>query len=638
MLTDKNELLGKTLGTCVLERLIDQGGMGAVYVARQQRPRRSVAVKVFLPGPTLDDKARADFLARFRREADAIASLDHIHIIPVYEYGEQDQQAYLVMPYISGGTLRQILSRRGSLPLNEALPLIEQIAEALDYAHELGIIHRDIKPGNILFHADGRLLLADFGLAKILSEAQTTITRYDDSSSTSHGAMIGTPEYISPEQALGRPIDRRTDVYSLGVVLFQMLTGQVPFVGNSPVATAVMHAQSEPPSPSAIMPTITPEVESVILRAIEKVPAQRYPTAGAFASALRSVAERSQLTGSASLSGQRKSASRPPHILLNNDTEPEIEMVVATSEAAPIGQHVSEPKETTPTWQHIAEAKTATPLPSFPERPEKTRRKQRLPLFIFSLLLILLLGGSGLLAWTHIPQFHPAPVPTPTFPGETPQPTHLAQPAVTPTSPAATTPLIKVGQLLYQNAALYPTCSGDTNSWNLDTNAQVVCKDNGTVLHNTTGIRYLATMFLNSINGYGIPNDYVLQVKATPQPGSQEAFGVLFRNQPDQGNLRHNGAYTLMLDPLEQSWTISIYDDKTGHATTLGTGSIPIPPYNKFTIDLAIHADVFTFFLNGQELGAVTDSTYPSGTLGFTVKPDTTVLFQNLAIYEQSPD
>ncbi|HET8846070.1 MAG TPA: serine/threonine-protein kinase, partial [Ktedonobacteraceae bacterium] len=190
MVTDKNELLGKTLGTCTLERLIGHGGMGAVYLARQQRPRRSVAVKVFLPGPALDDEARADFLARFRREADAIASLDHINIIPIYEYGEQNQQAYLVMPYISGGTLRQIINTRGPLPLNEALPLVEQIAEALDYAHKLGIIHRDIKPGNILFHADGRLLLADFGLAKILSE--TTLSAHDDAPSISHGAMIGT--------------------------------------------------------------------------------------------------------------------------------------------------------------------------------------------------------------------------------------------------------------------------------------------------------------------------------------------------------------------------------------------------------------------------------------------------------------
>lgn len=625
MVTDKNELLGKTLGTCTLERLIGHGGMGAVYLARQQRPRRSVAVKVFLPGPALDDEARADFLARFRREADAIASLDHINIIPIYEYGEQNQQAYLVMPYISGGTLRQIINTRGPLPLNEALPLVEQIAEALDYAHKLGIIHRDIKPGNILFHADGRLLLADFGLAKILSE--TTLSAHDDAPSISHGAMIGTPEYISPEQALGKPIDRRTDVYSLGIVLFQMLTGRVPFAGSSPVATAVMHTQSEPPLPSTIMPTITPEVEAVMLQAIAKSPAQRYATAGEFARALHVAIKGDQTTEPPGFQTQRKGASRPPHILLSNDTEPEIEQVTITN---------NDNTSHTP-YEHPS-SKTALHLFPLTEPSEKAGRR-RLPLLaIISLLLLMLLGASGLIAWINIPLFHNAFLLAPKSTTLSIQRTSTAAPqsVTTPTQQAIPTPLVNAGPLLYQNAALYPTCSGgNPHAWSLDINANLLCKDHGTVIGNTGNNHFLATMFLNSINGYGIPNDYILQVEATPQPGSHSSFGVLFRNQPDQGSLRHNGAYTLLLDPQKQSWTFFFYDDRTGHSTPLSTGIVPVSFNSTLTIDLVIQENNFTFFLNGQELGSAEDSTYPSGTLGFAVNPGASVLFQNLRIYEE---
>src|SRR5437763_15594532 len=150
--------------------------MGAVYVAQQTRPRREVAVKVLLPALFADQPGRIGFLARFRREADAIAALDHVNIIPIYEYGEQEELAYLVMPHITGGTLRNVLEKRSRLPLNEVVSIIEQAAAALDYAHARGIIHRDLKPGNILFHADGRVLLADFGLAKILNESSETST------------------------------------------------------------------------------------------------------------------------------------------------------------------------------------------------------------------------------------------------------------------------------------------------------------------------------------------------------------------------------------------------------------------------------------------------------------------------------
>lgn len=281
---DSNELLGRALGSCTLKRLIGRGGMGAVYLAQQSRPRRTVAVKVVLPGIVLEQKPRVEFLARFRREADAIAALDHINIMPIYEYGEQGDTAYLVMPYVTGGTLRDVLEKRGPLSLEEVVSILEQIAAGLDSAHTQGIIHRDLKPGNILFHADGRVLLADFGLAKVLKD----VTENESNGHlTSIGTIIGTPEYLSPEQGTGDAVDYRTDIYSLGVVVYQMLAGRVPFAGTSPVAIAIKHALEDPPPPSHFNPAIPKNVEAVVMKAVAKKSAQRYESAGAFAQALR---------------------------------------------------------------------------------------------------------------------------------------------------------------------------------------------------------------------------------------------------------------------------------------------------------------------------------------------------------------
>jgi serine/threonine protein kinase len=285
VVTDSNELLGQALGTCTLQRLLGRGGMGAVYLARQSRPRRIVAVKVLLPGFVLEQRSRHEFLARFRREADAIAALDHINIMPVYEYGEQGDIAFLVMPYVTGGTLRDVLEKRGVLSLEEVVPIIEQAAAGLDCAHAQTIVHRDLKPGNILFHADGRIMLADFGLAKVLKDV--TDQENGQGHLTSVGTIVGTPEYLSPEQGTGDTIDYRTDVYSLGIVLYQMLAGRVPFTGTSPVAVAIKHTLEEPPLITRFNPQVPKNVEAVVMKAMAKSPSQRYDSAGMFAQALR---------------------------------------------------------------------------------------------------------------------------------------------------------------------------------------------------------------------------------------------------------------------------------------------------------------------------------------------------------------
>jgi len=257
--------------------------MGTVYLARQIRPTREVAVKVLHARVSLPPQEQRAFLLRFRREADVVAKLDHINIMPIYEYGEQNGIAYLVMPHLTGGNLRDLLKSRGALPFEQTLAYIEQVSSALDYAHGHKVIHRDIKPANLIFHADGRLVLADFGIARMLiSDDYAT-----EATLTSPGQLIGSVEYMAPEMVQGEYTDHRTDIYELGVVLFQMLSGQVPFQGTSPLMIAAKHVQEPPPLLHEINPAISPALDAVIGKALAKKREDRYTSAGELARSLR---------------------------------------------------------------------------------------------------------------------------------------------------------------------------------------------------------------------------------------------------------------------------------------------------------------------------------------------------------------
>jgi serine/threonine protein kinase len=299
---DVNELLGVTLGTCTLERIIGRGGMGAVFLAQQSRPVRTVAVKVLIPSLSYNPEGQRTFLERFRREADTVARLEHKNILPVYEYDEAlvggEHLAYLVMPYIRGGTLRDRIDemkREGRhFDLRIIVSYMNQIADALNYAHSFGIVHRDVKPANLLFHLDGRLLLSDFGIVRL--EALPALTAIGD--------FLGTVEYASPEQVSSSEIDQRSDIYSMGVVLYELLTGEVPFTGTTPFNIMNKHLSEPVPSPRLLRPDLPPAVEEVVMKALAKRPADRYQSALELAAALRSaVAGHAPLSGALRLTG-----------------------------------------------------------------------------------------------------------------------------------------------------------------------------------------------------------------------------------------------------------------------------------------------------------------------------------------------
>jgi serine/threonine protein kinase len=250
---------GLTLGRYELRRRLGQGGMAEVYLAYDRRVRRQVAIKVLYGRDE-------PFVRRFEREALSVGTLTHNHILPLYDFGEQSPWYYLVMPYVEGGTLRDYLLKRKLLTLEEAASIISQIASALQCAHDHGVVHRDVKPSNILLRQDGYAYLVDFGLAKAITggESLTTV-----------GAMVGTPEYMAPEQSNGLS-DYRSDIYSLGVILYQMLTGRVPFTAESPVAISLKHIQATPISPRELNSEIPPAIEEIILKAMAKDPNERF--------------------------------------------------------------------------------------------------------------------------------------------------------------------------------------------------------------------------------------------------------------------------------------------------------------------------------------------------------------------------
>ena len=252
---------------------LGRGGMAIVYLARDPLIKRQVAIKVLPRQFTFEPQ----FRARFQREVEVIATLEHAAIVPVYDFGEHEDQPFIVMRYISGGSLADRLVN-GSLPIPEISTLFKRIGTALDYAHKQGVIHRDIKPGNILFDAQGEASLSDFGIAKM---TQAT------SAFTGTGGMVGTPAYMSPEQAMGeKNIDGRSDIYSLAVVLFESLSGGLPFDADTPMGVAVAHINQPVPSLLERQPDLPPAFESIIRKALDKDPAKRFQTASELAQAI----------------------------------------------------------------------------------------------------------------------------------------------------------------------------------------------------------------------------------------------------------------------------------------------------------------------------------------------------------------
>ncbi|MBN1679274.1 MAG: serine/threonine protein kinase, partial [Anaerolineae bacterium] len=265
-------MIGTQLGPYEILEEIGHGGMATVYRANQANMDRSVAVKIIHKAIAIDQTT----LDRFQREAKLIARLEHPHILPVYDYNGAHDPPYIVMRYMPTGTLKDILAR-DRLEFSEAAFLIRQIASALDYAHRQGVVHRDIKPSNIMVDSDGNAFLTDFGIARMIEGTEGL---------TASGLAVGTPGYMAPEQGMGLHIDNRADIYALGVMLFEMVTGKTPYHAETPMAVILKHISDPIPTASSINPDVPAVVDHIIMRAMAKEPDERYQTASKMANDL----------------------------------------------------------------------------------------------------------------------------------------------------------------------------------------------------------------------------------------------------------------------------------------------------------------------------------------------------------------
>lgn len=385
-----DELIGQTIGGYEVLSRIGEGGMATVYLARQTSMNRQVALKV-LPRHFLSDDT---YLQRFEQEVQIVAQLEHRNIIPVYDYGEHEGQPYIAMRYMPAGSVDDRV-KAGPMPLEQVLSIVAQIAPALDYAHSRKVLHRDLKPSNVLMDDDGGAFITDFGIARLLGEPSPGIT--------THG-VVGTPSYMSPEQAQARPMDGRSDIYALGVMIFEMLTSRRPFTGDTPYSIAVKHVMEAPPAPSSFNAHLNPAVERVVLYALSKAPEDRPATAVALAEALQQAVD-NPISVEDTLPHPRIPEATVPTPIYPSDPAPVA--VQAASVAAPVPNLTPHPSTPHP---HPSNADQTPASPSLsPVHPPSQERGRRWHPMLSALMggtigcgLLLLLLALGFLLLTRL--------------------------------------------------------------------------------------------------------------------------------------------------------------------------------------------------------------------------------------------
>lgn len=365
-------LIGQVIGKYQVVEVLGRGGMAEVYKAYQESLDRYVAIKVM--HSFLADEE--DFLNRFQREARSMASLNHRNIVKVYDFDVQDGTYYIVMEYLGGGTLKNQLEimarRRERLPLANTVKIVLEIADALAYAHARGMIHRDIKPGNIMLNEQGEAVLTDFGIAKILSGPSFTAT----------GAMIGTPAYMAPEQGLGGSGDERSDLYALGVLFFQMASGQLPYDADTPLAIILKHVNDPVPDIRPMNTDLPPDIQAVILKAMAKDPEVRYQTAEEMAADLRGAVRNNELAlgaGTVIVADLLRESPTPRPF----NTDPDRTQVA----------EVVAPPPPPPSRAVPGQTEISRPIPIVPAAPKE--KKSRAGIIILAILLLVIFGAAG---------------------------------------------------------------------------------------------------------------------------------------------------------------------------------------------------------------------------------------------------
>ena len=622
---------GLTLGRYELRRRIAQGGMAEVYLAYDRRVRRQVAVKVLYGRDE-------PFVRRFEREALAVGALSHNHILPLYDFGEQSPWYYLVMPYVDGCTLRDYLFRHKQLTLEEAASFLSQIASALQYAHDHGVVHRDVKPSNILLRPDGYAYLVDFGLAKAMQGAEVL---------TSAGAMVGTPEYMAPEQSNGLS-DYRSDIYSLGIILYQMLTGQLPFLAESPVAVSLKHIQSTPTSPRKLNSAIPRSIEEVILKAMAKNPDDRYQAARDLSAAFWKALQQELFKEHTAHANEPPASTNAPQGTAGTNTENEEEE--EQSVGLTTTQVVSKQKEeeaihpqlrppimplrfplTEKPGMLTSMPDTTSLPPTGPLSYRLRRLNKRSALALACVFLLVLVLPLGLLTWqtlhgvsTHLSPTQQAAATATALSQAQAEATLAAGARVAAT--AGVTSSIGAGKVLYTDPL-----TGQGGGW-LDDGSQCFFSSQGYHVQTSR-----AHEFAWCYSGRQIFSNVVISVQARLARG--EVYGLVFRLSPGAQQfyaleINAEGAYRFVLATGNNpaSWITLI--DWT-HSPAIQPG------YNRTnTLLVVASGSDFRFYINKQLITTgYTNGAYASGLVGFLVGGDTDrgteAVFTNMFVFQK---
>ncbi len=639
-------LEGKTLDHYTLERLIGRGGMADVYEGYDPFFRRRVAVKVF-------KREDEELLQRFIREANLMASLSNEHLVPIFGSGQTSingfTQYYIVMPFMDGGTLRARI-RRSPFTLTEVCQYLSQIGEALDYIHSQGIVHRDIKSSNVLLDAAGHCYLSDFGIARLT----TDITRL-----TSTGDVLGTVDYVAPELfEADRKADALSDLYSLGVLLFEMVTGRLPFYAENQIAVVTMHVNKRPPSPRVLNSNVTPQVERVMLKALEKRPEQRYQSATELAEAFC----RAVTAGNKNGISERRAEPLTPFIGANRAEPPLIlraPPMPALQEAPPVSpvpNWVNRPLESSPLLRAQRRPKPANPA-----------RRRALVIAVLALLVLAIAAVPAIILYTgsntNTGVSSPDQTATATggtqVAGTTPSPT----PNLTATAQAVATATAVAQQHATATAIAYATATARaqasatagvirtatagtpayedplTDPNNPNTQAAQWDQDSHCTFAQDG---YHVTEGVNLVNLHGCresANQYSdAAISVNVRMHSGHSGGLFFRVSLDAlGN--YNGGYLFEIDS-KGHYKISAFNNSPQPLQDWTFTSALKKGFSvKNTLQVIARGSKLLFYANGLFLIAITDSTYSSGLIAFlatTKGTDADIVYTNLKVYPSS--
>ena len=609
------DYIGRVLSGYRLVALLGAGGAGAVFLAeRVDDPSIQRAIKVLMPADSLSATEIKSFQMRFLREIQIASQvLQHTHILPILSYhAETSGLSYMELPLMPGGTLADRVAA-GPMPLDEVASYLRQIASALDYAHRQGVIHRDLKGANVLLDRDGSAYLADFGIARMFASSTQPFDVPDSAPLTRTGQIIGTPTFMAPEQFTGAMVNGQVDIYSLGVLAWQMVTGALPFTASDPLQLALQHLNNPPPSARRLRPELPEPADAALRRALAKRPEDRFESAGTFAAAFDDG--------------------------LNGDWHPALALPAATIHAldTTLSDAASALEGLDGVSGAYADPRTRVATRKLPESQQgfyteagtagagtkgRLARGMRTAILVLALLVIVI---GGILS---APRLLPAlsGLVSPATPGATAQPT---------SSPTADVfkPLVAAGTTLYTTSA-----PGQCDAWGAEwfTNVegqQQHCLSGGTVLTGANCACPLALAKLEGLPNGAFPQNYIIQAQIQSIGISRtDYFGFKFREQATTPEAVTFGGYGFLVD-ANGEWEFNTYDPVNGQRHIIQYGELPTTLDQPHTYDVIVNGGAFSFAIDGKVVATASDTAYSGGILDFAAEPRCVIFITNVAIY-----